>query len=283
MLDTAVQYDYFHDTGRSGVCMNSPLREIRRVRHEVKQRRLQVDKITAITPKMLRITLAGAELAGFTSLGFDDHIKLFFPKEPMIEKQPVPGSEPAERPPMRDYTPRYDAAAGVLHVDFAIHDAGPATDWALQARVGDSLSIGGPRGSAIIPLEFDWYLFIGDETALPAIGRRLEELPAGSHAVVIVEVEDAAEEQSFTSKAKLRIHWVHRHGAPAGSGDALSAALRTSEFLPGDCFAWAAAESNVARALRRVLIDERGVNRSWVKAAGYWKRGAAAVHDTIDD
>ena len=92
--------------------MNSPLREIRRVRHEIKQRRLLVDKVTAI------------------------------------------------------------------------------------------------------PLEFDWYLFIGDETALPAIGRRLEELPAGSHAVVIAEVEDAAEEQSFTSKAKLRIHWVHRHGAP---------------------------------------------------------------------
>ena len=132
-------------------------------------------------------------------------------------------------------------------------------------------------------MEFDWYLFIGDETALPAIGRRLEELPAGSPAVVIAEVEDAAEEQSFASQAKLRIHWVHRQGAPAGSSDGLLAALRASEILPGDCFAWAAAESNVARALRHVLIDERGVNRSWVKAAGYWKRGAAAVHDTIED
>jgi len=263
--------------------MNSPLREIRRVRHEIKQRRLLVDRITAITPKMLRITLAGAELAGFASLGFDDHIKLFFPKESTVEKPPVPGAEPAERPPMRDYTPRYDAAEGLLHIDFAIHDAGPATDWALQASVGDSLLIGGPRGSAIIPLEFDWYLFIGDETALPAIGRRLEELPAGSQAVVIAEVEDAAEEQSFASKAKLRLHWVYRQGAPAGSSDGLLAALRASEFLPGDCFAWAAAESNVARALRRALIDERGVNRAWVKAAGYWKRGAAAVHDTIED
>jgi len=154
--------------------MNSPQREIRRVRHEVKRRRLTVDKITGITPKMLRITLTGAELAGFTSLGFDDHVKLFFPTESTSEPEPTDG------PPMRDYTPRYDAGAGVLHIDFAIHDAGPATDWALRARVGDSLTIGGPRGSAIIPMEFDWYLFIGDETALPAIGRRLEELPAGS-------------------------------------------------------------------------------------------------------
>jgi NADPH-dependent ferric siderophore reductase len=263
--------------------MNSSQREIRRVRHEVRQRRLIVDKITAITPKMLRITLAGAELAGFTSLGFDDHIKLFFPKQPPACSESTAGPESAERPPMRDYTPRYDAAAGRLHIDFAIHDAGPATDWALHAKVGDSLLIGGPRGSAIIPLEFDWYLFVGDETALPAIGRRLEELPVGSQAVVIAEIEDVAEEQSFPSQARLRVQWVHRRAAPVGSDEALLAALRASEFPPGDCFAWAAAESNVARALRRALIDERGMNRAWVKAAGYWKRGAAAVHENIED
>ena len=269
--------------------MNSPQREIRRVRHEIKQRRLTVEKVSAITPKMLRVTLTGAELAGFTSLGFDDHIKLFFPKQQADGAQPTPipapgqGPESAERPPMRDYTPRYDAAAGRLHIEFAIHDAGPATDWALQASVGDSLSIGGPRGSAIIPLEFDWHLLIGDETALPAIGRRLEELPAGSQALVIAEVEDAGEEQMLASKASLRLHWVHRHDAPPGSSDALLAALRSSEFPAGDCFAWAAAESHVARALRRALIDERGMNPAWVKAAGYWKRGTAAVHEPIAD
>jgi NADPH-dependent ferric siderophore reductase len=243
--------------------MTDSPREIRRVRHEIKQRRLTVEKITAITPKMLRISLAGGELAGFASLGFDDHIKLFFPKEP-APGLPTQGTESADRPPMRDYTPRYDAVAGRLHIDFAIHDAGPATEWALQASVGDSL-------------------LIGDETALPAIGRRLEELPAGSRAVVIAEVEDAGEEQVFASKATLRVQWVHRQAVPPGSSDALSAALRAVEFPPGDGFAWAAAESNVARALRRVLIDERGMNPAWVKAAGYWKRGAIAVHEPIAD
>jgi NADPH-dependent ferric siderophore reductase len=257
--------------------MGNEQREIRRVRHEVKQRRLIVDKITALTPKMLRVTLAGAELAGFVSLGFDDHIKLFFPDPARIT------TDPAERPPMRDYTPRYDADAGVLHIDFAVHDAGPATDWALRAGVGDALTIAGPRGSAIIPMEFDWHLFISDETGLPAIGRRLQELPAGSRALVIAEVDGAAEEQRFAGKAAVDIHWVHRTGAPAGSSEGLLAALRSAQFPAGDYFAWAAAESNVARALRRALIDERGANRAWVKAAGYWKRGAEAVHDTIED
>jgi NADPH-dependent ferric siderophore reductase len=256
--------------------MSSPPREIRRVRHEIKRRQLIVDKISTITPKMLRITLAGPELEGFTSLGFDDHVKLFFPTA-------APPADPSARPPMRDYTPRYDAVSGKLHVDFAIHDAGPATDWAIKARVGDRLDIAGPRGSAIIPLEFDWHLLIGDETGLPAIGRRLEELPAGSRALVIAEVEDGAEEQKFVSEAELSVHWVHRHATPAGTSDGLLAALRTVKFPPGDYFAWAATESNVARAVRRVLIDERGANREWVKAAGYWKRGAEAVHERIED
>jgi NADPH-dependent ferric siderophore reductase len=254
--------------------MNSAVRSIRRVRHEVKQRRLTVEQASSVTPKMRRITLAGADLEGFTSLGFDDHIKLFFPS----------GSAAAdERPPMRDYTPRFDAGTGRLYIDFAIHDAGPATVWATTARPGDELLIGGPRGSAIIPTDFDWHLLIGDETALPAIGRRLEELPSGSRAMVIVEITDELEQQSFVTQADLSIHWVYRRALAAGSSDGLVAALRAMRPLAGDFFAWAAAETNVARAVRRVLIDEHRANPDWVKAAGYWKRGSVAVHDTIND
>src|SRR6202050_5080496 len=162
-------------------------RAIRRIRHEVKRRHLTVTEAAFITPKMRRITFAGPELEGFTTLGFDDHIKLIFPNESAAD----------ERPPMRDYTPRYDAGARALPVDFAIHDAGLATSWAVNARVGDTLLVGGPRGSAIIPEDFDWHLFIGDETALPAIGRRLEELPSGSRAVAIVVVSDEGGAQAL--------------------------------------------------------------------------------------
>lgn len=253
--------------------MNSTARSIRRVRHEIKQRRLTVEQTSFVTPKMRRITLAGADLEGFTSPGFDDHIKLFFPS----------GSAAEERPPMRDYTPRFDAGTARLNIDFAIHDAGPATQWATQVRPGDELLIGGPRGSAIIPTEFDWHLLIGDETALPAIGRRLEELSGGAQAMVIVEIADELEQQSFVTQADLSIQWVHRRDLAPGGSDGLVAALRAMRPPAGDFFAWAAAESNVARAIRRVLIDEHRANPAWVKAAGYWKRGSAAVHDTIED
>ena len=72
-----------------------------------------------------------------------------------------------------------------------------------QAGPGKFLGVGGPRGSFIVPDDFDWYLLAGDETALPAIGRRLEELPAGTRALVVIEVADAGEEQRFETRTRL--------------------------------------------------------------------------------
>ncbi len=107
---------------------------------------------------MIRITLTG-DLDGFTSLGFDDHVKLFFPD----------GTANADGTPNalgRDFTPRrYDRAANTLEIDFAIHEAGPATRWARRRKPGQTLPLGGPRGSFVIPTSYDWHLLIGDETA----------------------------------------------------------------------------------------------------------------------
>ena len=76
---------------------------------------------------------------------------------------------------MRDFTPRrFDSKTATLVIDFALHDAGPATRWALGARAGDRLEIGGPKSSKVVPDDFDGYLLVGDESALPAIGRRVE-------------------------------------------------------------------------------------------------------------
>ncbi|MFP3408423.1 siderophore-interacting protein, partial [Pseudomonas sp. SIMBA_065] len=55
---------------------------IHRVNHEIRQRRLQVLRVTDLTPRMRRITLGGTELQGFTSVGSDDHIKLLFAETP---------------------------------------------------------------------------------------------------------------------------------------------------------------------------------------------------------
>lgn len=259
---------------------------ITRVRHEPRRRILTVRNVERITPQMARITLGG-DLAGFLSASYDDHVKVFFPlpgsDAPTIPAPDAP--ENAERSPGRDYTPRrYDASRSELIIDFALHDAGPATDWAVQAKAGQQLAVGGPRGSFVVPDDFDWYLFVGDETALPAIGRRLEELRPGVRAIVVAAVTGPEEQQQFQSRAEVQTIWVHRPLSQATDPAPLLDAVRTLT-LPssGDGYAWAAGESQTAKLLRRHFIDERSLDKAFVKAAGYWKRGAVSIHETHND
>ena len=270
--------------------MTPPKHAIARVRHEPRRRLLTVQDVDRITPQMARVTLGG-DLAGFVSASYDDHVKVFVPlpgrNAPTLPEPGPDGSVPegVARSPGRDYTPRcYDLIRQELVIDFALHDAGPATSWAAQAAPGQQVAVGGPRGSFVVPDDFDWYLFVGDETALPAIGRRLEELRPGAHAIVVGAVTGAAEQQEFQSRASIDINWVHRPLSRAEDPAALLDALR-AVTLPasGDGYAWAAGESQTAKLLRRHLLDDRGLDKTWVKAAGYWKRGAISIHETHND
>lgn len=271
--------------------MEKTERAIRRVRHGTRFRLLRVSAVRHVTPRLLRVTLAGEDLAGFTSAAHDDHVKLFFPlpgEERPVVPSPGPNGmvfpEDRPRPAARDYTPRrYDAAAGELDLEFALHGDGPAAEWAQQAAVGQYLGVGGPRGSFVLEGKFDGYLLVGDETALPAIARRLEELPADARAIVVAEVADAAEEQPFATRAEVEIHWVHRDGAQPGDPELLARAVAALEPPPGDWYGWVAAESGIAKRVRQVLVDGWRLPKAWIKAAGYWKQGAAATHDKHED
>ncbi|RYE63703.1 MAG: siderophore-interacting protein [Oxalobacteraceae bacterium] len=240
---------------------------IERFKHELKRRNLVVETVAAITPNMLRITLTGEDLADFVSSAPDDHVKILLP---------MPDGEPERR----DYTPRfYDADTRRLVIDFAVHEAGPATRWALEAKPGTALSIGGPRGSAVITGVKRWIL-IGDETALPSIGRRVEEGRPGDTITVIAAVEGQAEEQLLETKASLRTIYVHRPLSHATDAQPLITALDTVEIEP-DTFVWVAAEASVARAIRAHLV-ERGHSLPWLKAAGYWVKGKSNAHEKIE-
>lgn len=182
---------------------------IHRVMHEIKRRKLEVLRVTDLTPRMRRITVSGPELAGFISLGSDDHVKLFFPQN--AEEQAAleglelsAGLKSKSMPAMRDYTPRrYDLHTLELDIDFVLHGDGPASTWAAQATPGQYLHIGGPRGSMVVPDIFDSYLLIGDETAIPAIARRLQELPANRRALVVVDIENAGKSNPLTAPQRL--------------------------------------------------------------------------------
>lgn len=248
-----------------------------RLRHDLVRRTLTVLRVERLTPHMQRVTFGGDELHGFRSAAPDDHVKLFFPNRDGELVLPTLGANgpefPADREPspMRDYTPRrHDPARGELVIDFVLHGDGPASRWAEQAAAGQRIGAGGPRGSHVIASDFDRYILVGDETALPAIGRWLEEMPADRYATVLVEIPEAADRQMLTTRANVGIHWFERDTVQGGS---LERALRELPVAHGDWFWWIAAESGRVRAMRQWL-EQRGVPKDWVKSTGYWKAGA---------
>lgn len=243
--------------------------EIVRVKHELQRRTVTVVRVERLTPHMQRIVLGGDSLEGFASPAADDHVKLFVPTASGVEG--------------RDYTPRFvDSAARTLTLDFALHDAGPATAWARRAAAGQTIEIAGPRGSSLVPTDFDWWLLVGDETALPAIGRRVEALPSGTPVVTIVSVPGAEDQQAFDTEADHRAVWVHRSAEQAADPSLILAALADEVWPSGDGFVWIASETGIARALRRHVLEERQHPLPWTKVAGYWTHGHAGATEKFD-
>jgi NADPH-dependent ferric siderophore reductase len=217
---------------------------------------------------MQRVVLQSPDLADFRSDAYDDPIRVFLPPHGQELNTGAP-------PPARDYTPRaFDAAASRLTVDFVLHGHGPASTWAASARPGDHVGIAGPANSHVVRGAYDWYLLAGDETALPAIGRRIEELPAGARVLAFIEIADAAERQTFAGEADADIRWLERDGREPGDPDRLLAALAAATLPPGDAFAFVACENTPARALRRHLVEERGFAGDRIKAYRFWLKGA---------
>ncbi len=242
---------------------------VSRVRHELRLRNTLVMQTQQITPNMVRITLSGPELQGFTSLSPDDHVKLFIP---------AGASDAACK---RDYTPRaYNAQTNELILDFVIHEAGPATQWASTAQPGDCLQIGGPRGSQVISDQVQRWLLIGDESALPAITRRIEELPATAEVTSLVVVPSSEDQQWVNSEAQWQPLWLLRNSS-VSDADAIIHQLAEVNILP-ETFVWLAGESGMVKQVREHLLVDRAHSKVWLKAAGYWKKGSAEASEEFD-
>ncbi len=239
-----------------------------RVAHELKKRNAIVVRTERITPGMLRVEFQMEDMATFSSLSPDDNVKIFIKSDATVVA--------------RNYTPRrFDRAANSLTIDFALHEAGPATRWALRAEPGDFLEIGGPRKSFVVSPAVRKIILIGDETALPAIGRWIEEAPSTVDLQSVIVVEGAREEQNFVTGARVRINWVHRGAASPTDSDVFVRALESVD-IDEDTYVWIAAESTVVRYLHGYVSTALGVSKSRIRACGYWKKGKADVSEDFD-
>lgn len=238
-----------------------------------------VRRTERVTPHMIRVVLSCDE---FVDNGTSDHyVKLLFLQPDVEYPDPldmgvVREQLPSEHwPTMRTYTVRsWDEASHELTIDFVHHgDEGVAGPWAAAAQPGDKLWFNGPGGAYAPEESAAWHLLVGDESALPAIGAAIEQLPAGAHAKVFVEVEDETEEQKFSGSGDVELTYVHRAGSTGERGDGLVAAVEALEFPPGDVQAFVHGEAGFVLRLRRHLFTDRGLARDRVSLSGYWRLG----------
>lgn len=241
-----------------------------------------VESVNRVTPRMARVTFTGEGLSTLRPWP-DQQLKLLFPPKgrTLVLPETQPDNDtmrwytaylaipPVDRPIMRSFTVRA-LTPDHLVIDFVLHThGGPASQWATSARPGDTLARYGPAEEykRDLPLNADWLLLAGDETALPAVGSLLPL----KNATVLVEVANAAEEQNLPG-----VTWLHRNKTPHGQ-QLIEAVTQLKIPTTGEMFAWLAGEAATVRTLRRTLVA-KGIPKPAIDFTGYWR-----THLTQDD
>jgi NADPH-dependent ferric siderophore reductase len=249
-----------------------------------------VVSVSRIAPRLVSVLVRGDELGAFADAAPTSHLKVFLPApgqdEPLLpeflpEGQAIPDDA---RPSVRTYTPRrFDAATGTLEIQFVLHGAGPASDWAERVSAGDKLAVAGPGGRFVMDAGAERWWIAGDESAIPAVATLLEALPAAAAAEVHLEVADADDEVEFASQAKTEITWHHRR-TPGAFGAELDEAARGAVIADGTKV-WVACEAAAMRGIRRYFRADRRLPASSLTTRGYWRLGEAnhPDHDYGDD
>lgn len=264
--------------------------------YPISLRELEVLRVTDVTPAMRRITFGGPgllahtrdgeEIPALVSDGFDDDVRLILP-DPVTGDRPYPHSLGDGRLDwtaevtdlfrtytVRDWRPTA-GEHGELVIDFARHGAGLAEGWSAAATPGDRVYVAGPKNCGSHPSHTDWLLLIGDETALPAIGRCLEGCPAGHPVIAVVEVPTRSDVQDIDCAADLDMHWVVREEG-GDFTDELLRLGRDGQRLPsGTPFVWAAGEAGRLKKIR-AFAKKAGIPKEHVEITGYWRRNDTA-------
>ncbi|ALO68030.1 FAD-binding protein [Arthrobacter alpinus] len=246
------------------------------------QHTLQVLRKETLSPHMVRIVAGGPGLANFAPKDATDmYVKIQFLHPGIEYTEPVDVEALRETlprefwPVTRTYTVRWvDLAAQELAIDFVLHgDSGLAGPWAAAVVPGDSIIFTGPGGAYTPNPDADWYLFAGDEAALPAIAAAIESLPATATGHAYIEVDSAADIQPVAKPDGVELTWVFREGATPAESTVLLDAVANGPWPEGTVDAFVHGEREYIKALRDLLFKQRGLERSQVSLSGYWAYG----------
>ncbi|MBU2880423.1 siderophore-interacting protein [Psychrosphaera sp. B3R10] len=236
-----------------------------------KMRMTEVLSVSQLSPHMKRIVLTGDALADFPEGKESAHVKAIFPDPNSGTNKPRLGMYIGFKKWMRSYTIRsFDKVSRSLTIDFAVNDhQGLASNWALNAKVGDFLGIAGPGDIKHADLAAQQHLFFGDITALPAIAATLEMLPKNATGHAYIQVPEQADIQQFSAPPRIDIHWL------------VTANKLTDEFLTGlklcgknlrETAIFIAAEASVVKQLKGHLNSHCQYDKSKLYASAYWNQ-----------
>ncbi|ANI39294.1 hypothetical protein MYVA_2109 [Mycolicibacterium vaccae 95051] len=252
----------------------------------------EVVRTEQLGPHVVRVVLGGKGFDTFTPSDFtDSYVKLVFVADDVDVselEQPLTSDSfnalpPERQPTVRTYTVRRaDTERRELTVDFVVHgDHGVAGPWAASAVPGQRLFVMGPSGAYSPDPAADWYLFAGDESAVPAISVALEALPEDAVGAALIEVARPEDAIELSAPAGVDVSWIYRGGRAdlvpediAGDHAPLIAAVKETPWLPGQVQVFIHGEAQtVMHNLRPYIRKERGVDAKWASISGYWRRG----------
>jgi NADPH-dependent ferric siderophore reductase len=248
-------------------------------------RRVSVQRVEQLSPRMRRVTFEGSDLATFEWPGPAAHLKIVFP---VPGSTAVPDYDPdgPRLTTIRTYTPRrFDAAAKTLDVDFVLHGEGPGSSWAAQAQAGQEVIVLGPASGYPVDAEADWYVLAGDDSALPAIETLLEAIPARASVSAFIEIPEEHEQRTLAAARAAEIRWLIRDERKASPASALLAALSNFAWPAGDGRIYVGCEADGMRRIRSAIVTACGLDRARIVTRGYWRQGAVnhPDHDYATD
>ncbi len=198
-----------------------------RIGYPILMTRTTLARRTEVTPSMLRLTLAGPELAGFHTYQADDHVRLVLALPDGTRNDPVPNDRAeagldAPAPAVAQYTVRrFDAEACELTSTSWSTPAGSPRSGPSAPGSGEEVVVAGPPGAKAFPhTQPTTTCSPWTRPACRRLARWLEESPADVVADVLVDHDHSAR-AGLPARGASR-----RHGAVAGARRRITARRR---------------------------------------------------------
>ncbi|MTI10366.1 siderophore-interacting protein [Curvivirga aplysinae] len=228
-----------------------------------------------IDPNMIRLTVKGNHLASYAENGL--HFQLLIPSNEKLPAiwptkktsgkihYPIANNGNEQGLDRRVYTIRQiRVEQNEFDFDVLRHAGGIASDWAENVSIGDKIGILGPSGGHYP--EANWLMLAGDETALPAIARILENCPKDTTGEAIISLKDVEKWTIQLNKPDgINIQWLdHSKGNMIDTIKALGMPENQSAYF------WFGGESETAADLRKYFKHELGLSSKQYYSSAYW-------------